>query len=61
MDKPVLMIEMPKLSNEEVIGIHDFLHALMNAFEAHYMNQLRQYYRQLEFDDNIDDVIDDLF
>lgn len=63
MDKPVFSIEMPDLSYEQVVGIEDFLHAIMNAFENHYIHQLREYYRQLELDDDIDidDIIDDLF
>ena len=63
MDKAVLMIQMPDLSYEQVAGIEDFLHALINAFENHYAHQLKEYYRKLEHDEgiNIDDVIDDLF
>ncbi len=56
MDKPVLIIEMPKLSNEQIAGIHNFLQALMNAFETHYTYQLREYYRQSNFNDNSDEI-----
>ena len=63
MNKPVLIIEMPKLNNEEVVSMHDFLHALINTFEGHYFYQLRQRYQQLSLDDNRDIKvdIDDLF
>jgi hypothetical protein len=50
MDKPVLIIEMPELSNESVVSILDFLQEIMNAFECHYDNQIKQHYRQLDSD-----------
>ena len=56
MDKPVLIIEMPELSNESVVNILDFLQKLMNAFEFQYDEQLKQYYRQLDNDDNKPDL-----
>lgn len=56
MDKPVLIIDLTDLSNESIIGIHDFLHALLKAFENHYIHQIRDYYRQLELDDDMDDL-----
>ena len=61
MDRPVLIIEMPDLSYEQAAGIENFLHALINAFENHHHQQLREYYRQLELDVDLGDVIDDLF
>jgi len=54
MDKPVLIVEMPELNDEAVIGIHHFLQELMNAFESHYFYQMRQYYRQLSPNDEIE-------
>ena len=56
MDKPVLIIEMPELNTEAVIGIHDFLHELIQSFETHYCYQLREHYRTLSLDDDIDDL-----
>jgi len=61
MDKPVLIIEMPELSYAQAAGIEEFLHAVVKAFENHYHHQLREYYRQLELDDDLGDLIDDLF
>lgn len=46
MDKPVLIIEMPELSDEAVIGIHQFLAEMREAFESHYFYQIQPYYRQ---------------
>lgn len=45
MDKPVLIIEMPKLSDEAVMGIYDFLQEITLAFESRYLHQLRRYHR----------------
>jgi hypothetical protein len=66
MDRPVLIIEMPDLTYAQAAGIEEFLHALIKAFESHYHQQLREYYRQLQIDALMneiidDDVIDDLF
>lgn len=61
MDRPVLIIEMPDLTYAQAAGIEEFLHALIKAFETHYHQQLREYYRQLELDDDLGDDIDDLF
>lgn len=46
MDKPLLIIEMPELSDEAVIGIHQFLEEIREAFESHYFYQMQRYYRQ---------------
>ncbi len=46
MDSPFLIVEVPALSDEVVVGVYDFLHAFMNAFESHYFSQLQRYYRQ---------------
>lgn len=61
MDRPVLIIEMPDLTYAQVAGIEEFLYALIKAFDNHYHQQLQEYYRQLELDDDLDDTIDDLF
>ena len=45
MDKSVLIVEMPTLSDEAVTGIYDFLQEITLAFESHYLHQLRRYPR----------------
>ena len=47
MDKPVLVIEMPELDDEAAVGLQQFLQELTNAFESHYLRQIKRYYRQL--------------
>lgn len=45
MDKPVLIIELPELSDEAVSEIHNFLQEFRDGFESHYIGQLRRYYQ----------------
>jgi len=52
MDKPVLIIEMPPLSDEAAAGAHHFLQELMIAFEAHYFHQLQRYYHKSSGNDD---------
>ena len=52
MDKPVIIIEVPTLTDEAVVGIQEFLQELTLAFEAHYFSQLQRHYRNLQLDDN---------
>ncbi len=47
MDKSVLMIEMPELSEEVLAEIQGFLETLTEAFGSHYYHQLTRYYRRL--------------
>lgn len=61
MDKTLLIIEMPELSDEVVGEIYHFLHTLIMAFESHYISQLRQYHQDSPLEEDIDDPIDDLF
>jgi hypothetical protein len=66
MNRPILIIEMPELSNESVGKIHHFLNALVLAFEEHYRVQIREYYRDpclgdLMGDSLWEDSLDDLF
>lgn len=43
MDKPVFIIEAPKVSNKTEASVYDFLHELIIAFESHYYYELTQY------------------
>ena len=47
MDKSILMIEVPELSDEAIVTIHDFLHEVVMAFESYYCHKLKRYYQQL--------------
>jgi hypothetical protein len=47
-DNPVLLIEMPELSNESAFALCEFLYTLTASFESHYDQQLREYYRLQE-------------
>ncbi len=48
MDKPVLVIEAPELSDEAAAVVRDFLFDLVNAFESHYYHKRKRYYQQSE-------------
>lgn len=48
MDKQVLIVEMPDLSDEAVVSIQGFLWDFMNTFESHYYYQLKRYYKNKE-------------
>ena len=45
-------IPMPRLSDDAVIQIHDFIHHVLDLFEAHYGEQIHRFYQDL-FDDNL--------
>ena len=47
-------IPSPKLSDEAVIQIHDFIHHALNLFEARYGAQLHRFYADLCSDCRID-------
>jgi hypothetical protein len=55
-DKPVLIIDLPELSDEAVVGVRDFLEALMESFDSHYFSQLQRYYRGLS-DKEVMDIL----
>lgn len=57
MDKSVLIIEMPELSDEGVAEVHNVLQALMNAFESHYLHQLKRYHSFKFVDDEFNDIM----
>lgn len=47
MDKPVLMIDMPELSDEAIVRIQEFLQDLMNSFESQNAVSIKRYYQKL--------------
>jgi hypothetical protein len=46
-DPPPLTISMPRLDNDAVIQIHDFIHQVLDLFEARYGQQIRRFYEDL--------------
>lgn len=57
MDKSVLIIEMPELSDEGAAEVHIVLQALMNAFESHYRHHLNRYHSFKFVDEELNDII----
>lgn len=47
MDKRVLIIDMPELSDEVIVRIQEFLQDLINSFESQNAIPIRRYYRKL--------------
>jgi hypothetical protein len=55
-------IPMPHLSDDAVVQIHDFLHHVLDLFEARYGDQLRRFYEDLHdqsFDADATAALDD--
>ena len=54
-------ISMPRLDDDAVIQIHDFIHQVLDLFEARYGDQIRRFYADLGGQemlpgfDNVDD------
>ena len=56
-------IPMPRLSDDTVIQIHDFIHHVLDLFEARYGDQIHRFYQDLcadslvesDFNLNLDD------
>lgn len=46
-----LVLEMPRLSDQTVIQIQDFLHHALDLFEDHYGQQIECFYKSL-FDES---------
>jgi hypothetical protein len=42
-----VVLTMPRLSDEEVIQIQDFLHHALDLFEDHYGEQIENFYQAL--------------
>ena len=40
-------IPMPRLSDDAVVQIHDFIHHLLDLFEARYGDQIHRFYEDL--------------
>ena len=47
-------IPMPRLSDDAVVQIHDFIHHVMDLFEARYGDQIHRFYEDLCGDTLID-------
>ena len=47
MDKPVLIVEAPELSDNVVASFYSFLQDFMLAFESHYYPQLARHHRRI--------------
>jgi hypothetical protein len=57
-------ISMPRLDDAAVIQIHDFIHQVLDLFEARYGEQIRRFYEDLGGQDmlpGIDNVDDPPF
>ena len=50
---PSASIPMPRLSDDAVVQIHDFIHHILDLFEARYGDQIHRFYGDL-FDDSTD-------
>jgi hypothetical protein len=50
-------ISLPRLSDEAVIAVHDFIHHLVDRFEACYGQQIDHFYQSL-YEDSKDDALD---
>ena len=46
-DSMPAMITAPRLDDEAVIQIHDFIHQFLDRFEARYGDQIRRFYEGL--------------
>ena len=47
-------IPMPRLSDDAVVQIHDFIHHVLDLFEARYGDQIHRFYADLCSDSLID-------
>lgn len=57
-------VTMPRLDDDAVIQIHDFIHQILDLFEARYGDQIRRFYENLGGQDmlpGIDNVDDPPF
>lgn len=50
MDKPVFVIEMPELDDEQCAVVQDFLWEVIRAFESQYYHQLQRNHRKSQND-----------
>lgn len=49
-------VTMPRLDDAAVIQIHDFIHQILDLFEARYGDQIRRFYEDLGGGDVPDDI-----
>ena len=55
-------IPMPRLSDDAVVQIHDFIHHILDLFEARYGDQIHRFYQELNSDNLLEpDTSADLF
>jgi len=55
-------IPMPRLSDDAVVQIHDFIHHVLDLFEARYGDQIHRFYQDLNSDNLLEpDSSADLF
>jgi hypothetical protein len=47
-------IPMPRLSDDAVIQIHDFIHHVLDLFEARYGDQIHRFYQDLCTDPQVE-------
>ena len=45
---------MPRLSDDAAVQIHDFIHHVLDLFEARYGDQIHRFYEDLRGDCSID-------
>jgi hypothetical protein len=53
-DKPVFIIEMPELTDEQCDTVQNFLWDALRAFESQYFHQLQRYHQLSSIDDDIE-------
>ena len=46
MDKPMLIIEAPELSDEAATIVRDFLYDIASVFESHYYHRRKRHYQR---------------
>jgi hypothetical protein len=47
------LLPLPRLSDDAVVQIPDFIHQILDLFEARYGDQIRRFYEDLGGDDNL--------
>ena len=57
MDNSILIVDMPKLNDADIIKAHKVLQSFVTAFESHYLSQLRRYYSSDVKDDDMSDIV----
>jgi len=57
MDKSALIIEMPELDDKAAVELQQFLQDLTNAFENHYLFQIKRCYQKLYLDEAEQDLL----